>query len=165
MAIFADGGFKCFSCDASGQDSIKLTSMLYGLKPIEAAKKLAEDFNIPIEIGKPIDRKMIQEMQQQQQQEQEQAEHIMWLINRVYDWLCNGYKAFTAALEKASSIIDIDKTDYRFQYMVFNQSFFDRMTDKFIDADTAKQIDYALNITDYYNSEWREFTKWLHMMI
>lgn len=43
-----DQGFYCFSCGAKG-DVITFTSDYFNLSPLEAAKKLAEDFQIPIE--------------------------------------------------------------------------------------------------------------------
>ncbi len=39
--------FYCFGCGAHG-DVIKLTGKLLGLSPIDSAKRLATDFNIPI---------------------------------------------------------------------------------------------------------------------
>lgn len=46
-------GFYCFGCGASG-DVITFTSKMYGLKPYDAAKKLAADFNIPCDAGSEV---------------------------------------------------------------------------------------------------------------
>lgn len=46
----ADKGFYCFACGAKG-DVITFVADLFQLAPIEAAKKLAEDFRIPVEQG------------------------------------------------------------------------------------------------------------------
>lgn len=43
-----DTGFCCFACGAKG-DVITFVADYFNLKPLEAAKKLAEDFQIPIE--------------------------------------------------------------------------------------------------------------------
>lgn len=43
-----DKGFYCFSCGAKG-DVITFVERFFHISPLEAAKKLAEDFNIPIE--------------------------------------------------------------------------------------------------------------------
>ena len=43
-----DQSFYCFGCQASG-DVITLTAMLFDLSNIDAAKKLIEDFNLPIQ--------------------------------------------------------------------------------------------------------------------
>lgn len=43
-----DKGFYCFACGAKG-DVIHFVERVYGLSPYEAAKKLADDFQVPIE--------------------------------------------------------------------------------------------------------------------
>lgn len=43
-----DKGFYCFACGAKG-DVIHFVERMYGLSPYEAAKKLADDFQIPVE--------------------------------------------------------------------------------------------------------------------
>lgn len=47
-----DKGFYCFACGAKG-DVISFVSKLFCLTPLEAAKKLAEDFQVPIKKGGP----------------------------------------------------------------------------------------------------------------
>lgn len=47
-----DKGFYCFACGAKG-DVISFVSKLFCLTPLEAAKKLAEDFQVPIKKGSP----------------------------------------------------------------------------------------------------------------
>lgn len=46
MKLYKDG-FYCFSCGAGG-DIITFVSRLYGMKNQDAAKKLAEDFALPV---------------------------------------------------------------------------------------------------------------------
>ncbi len=43
-----DSRYHCFGCQADG-DAIDLTGRLFGLEPVDAAKKLAEDFGISYE--------------------------------------------------------------------------------------------------------------------
>jgi hypothetical protein len=51
--IFEDG-FKCFGCGESG-DSITFISKLYNLRPLEAARLIAETFGLPVDT-KPLSR-------------------------------------------------------------------------------------------------------------
>ena len=44
-----DKNFYCFACGAKG-DVIHFVEKFFGITPYEAAKKLADDFNIPIEM-------------------------------------------------------------------------------------------------------------------
>lgn len=55
FTIYEDtNSFYCFGCGAAG-DVIKLMELLYGLEPLEAAKKLNEDFNLGLmEQCKPV---------------------------------------------------------------------------------------------------------------
>ena len=41
--------FYCFGCGAGG-DVISFTARLFNLRPYEAARKLASDFNIPVDV-------------------------------------------------------------------------------------------------------------------
>lgn len=47
-----DRRFYCFACGAKG-DAVALTAGLLGLRPIEAARRLAEDLGIPVEDSLP----------------------------------------------------------------------------------------------------------------
>lgn len=50
---FRGGRFRCWSCGASG-DAIEFTGKLFGLKPLDATRKLNEDFNLGIPLDKPL---------------------------------------------------------------------------------------------------------------
>lgn len=63
-----DKGFYCFACGEKG-DVISFTGKLFGITPYEAAKKLAEDFQIVLEkqdnkVKKKIYKKKIQKRNQ-----------------------------------------------------------------------------------------------------
>lgn len=46
-----DERYHCFGCGADG-DAINFTAQLFGLSQLDAAKKLAQDFNIPVQFQK-----------------------------------------------------------------------------------------------------------------
>ena len=48
-------GYKCYGCGESG-DSVAFVSKLLGIRPLEAAKAIAEPFGIPVHSG-PLTRK------------------------------------------------------------------------------------------------------------
>ena len=62
-----DKRFHCFGCGADG-DAIDLTARLFGLSKLDAAKKLAADFNIPYEGMTQADRKAVLEKKRQREQ-------------------------------------------------------------------------------------------------
>ncbi len=70
-----DKRFHCFGCGADG-DVINFVERLYGLPPLEAAKKLITDFNLNIEASpvsyykvkaRPITQEQIQQNKEQEQ--------------------------------------------------------------------------------------------------
>lgn len=50
---FKDGRFRCWSCGAAG-DSIEFTGKLFGLKPLDAVRKLDADFSLGLELDRPL---------------------------------------------------------------------------------------------------------------
>lgn len=63
------GRCHCFSCGAGG-DAIDLTAKLLGLSPLEAAKRLNEDFNLSIEDTGPAPRPMGETLAQKRRREE-----------------------------------------------------------------------------------------------
>ena len=49
--VFRNGRFRCYSCGASGS-AIDLTSQLFGLAPIDAVKRLNDDFALGLEFDR-----------------------------------------------------------------------------------------------------------------
>lgn len=48
LCLYPDGGWYCFSCSAGG-DSVALYAHIFALSSLDAARRLAEDFNIQTE--------------------------------------------------------------------------------------------------------------------
>jgi len=57
LCLYPDGGWHCFSCSAGG-DAAALYAHIIGLSSLDAARRLAEDFNIQTEGGPPKPRKL-----------------------------------------------------------------------------------------------------------
>ncbi len=51
FCVFSDGGWHCFGCGEHG-DAVDLVARVYGLKPIEAARLIAQEFGI--QVDKPL---------------------------------------------------------------------------------------------------------------
>lgn len=49
---FKNGHWRCWACGAKG-DSIDLVARLYGLAPLEAVRKLNEDFSLSLPLDRP----------------------------------------------------------------------------------------------------------------
>mgnify|MGYP001217452980 CR=1 FL=1 len=164
LVVYEGGGFKCFGCGIGGQDSIRLTEKMFSLKPLEAAKKLVEDFNIPIEVNCKIDKKKLQEHQRIEKDLENIANYLNSNIETLYDKLVTLYRIFKETREEADRA-GVDKQGIGYQWVLFHEGFFDRYSEHFALADTKKQIEYVLHIGNYYQAEVREWHKWINQAI
>lgn len=62
LKFFPDGGWKCFGCGKGGS-SIDFVAALYDLTPLEAVRRLNEDFRLALPLDRPPDREMLRAAQ------------------------------------------------------------------------------------------------------
>lgn len=55
LKFYPDGGWKCFGCGKGGNGSIDFVAALYDLTPLEAVRRLNEDFRLALPLDKPPD--------------------------------------------------------------------------------------------------------------
>ena len=88
--------FKCWACGASGS-VIDFVALKFNIKPLEAAKMLNQDFGLNLEIGKPILKQQIKQIEKD---------------NKLYDafmsWENDTYKTLTVYYRQLSQY----KRDY-----------------------------------------------------
>ncbi len=48
FTMYEGGGYKCYGCQAAGSDGTSFLARLLGIRPIEAARRIAEDFGLKI---------------------------------------------------------------------------------------------------------------------
>lgn len=77
-----DARYHCFGCQADG-DAIDLTGRLFGLEPVDAAKKLAADFGIPYEEPKKKKRRKKAEKHKEETKENK----VRRIEKRIHKWL------------------------------------------------------------------------------
>lgn len=68
LKFYPDGGWKCFGCGKGGNGSIDFVAALYGLTPLEAVRRLNDDFRLNL----PIDR---QQTPAERQEAKQAAQH------------------------------------------------------------------------------------------
>ncbi len=91
--------FHCFGCGTHG-DVIGFTQKLFRLdKPIDAVKKLNEDFGLHIEIGKSLTAKEVYEYRKRiaEKLEYEEWEKWAWRTLNSYLWLMREWKELATA--------------------------------------------------------------------
>ncbi|NLU26380.1 MAG: hypothetical protein GXX00_04380 [Hungateiclostridium thermocellum] len=91
LVIYRDG-FKCFGCGKHG-DAIDLVSAVKGLKPLDAALKLAEHYNIPVD-KKPKSAK------KKRYTDSDLAAGIETWRNEAFDIYVSWYKAIDKTLQR-----------------------------------------------------------------
>ena len=96
--------FNCFVCGAAG-DVITFTAKLFGLKNLEAAKKLINDFHLPLYGDKPLSLRAKREIRKAEREKREREE-LKKLIDHTEDvladyhrilWQRNDYRYLTQA--------------------------------------------------------------------
>ena len=58
LKLYEDGGWYCFGCGRGGS-SIDFAAALYGLTPLDAVRRLNEDFNLALPMDKPLDKETV----------------------------------------------------------------------------------------------------------
>ncbi|MDQ2086482.1 CHC2 zinc finger domain-containing protein [Herbivorax sp. ANBcel31] len=149
FAIYPDRGFYCHGCGVGG-DVIKLTELLFNLNPLEAAHKIASDFNIPVEGKRNYTKEQKRQFAIEQQKLKDIAEYWANQIEVKFNNLCNMFKLFRELLSEAK---DMDKSDINYQWVKFHYDFFDRITERFAIGEIKEQLQMTQNIQSIYEIE------------
>lgn len=124
--IYPDS-FHCFGC-GEHHDVISFTQKLFGLdKPIEAVKKLNEDFGLHIDIGKAPTSAEVSEYQKRaaERKEYEAWERSAWNTLNNYCWLMREWR------ELAPHTPD-EVCDERFAYALHHPDYAEYLCGEFI---------------------------------
>lgn len=82
-----DKFYYCFACGAKG-DAINYVSDLYGLKPYEAARKIADDFHMVLESDTEVDEETRKKTLQKARNKEAEKKRMIRIQNRFGEW-CN----------------------------------------------------------------------------
>lgn len=93
--------FKCHACDVKG-DAIYFVSKLFSIKPIDAIKRLNEDFKLNLSIGKPSIRDLISF----DRQKKEREEFKKWKSHAL-NVLCENYKKYERMIEENAPLTEL----------------------------------------------------------
>lgn len=116
MLLYPDGrGFYCFSCGTGG-DAVSFVARLFGLKNAQAARQLAEDFHIPVDLEGSSYRERRERMKHYREQKRirEWTQDARIWMSMYRQLLCEAIRAhgsphFEEALQELSIV------DYRIQ--------------------------------------------------
>ena len=132
--IYPDS-FHCFGC-GEHNDVISFTQKMFGLdKPIEAVKKLNENFGLHIAIGKATNSAEISECQKRiaEKREYEAWEKSAWQTLNSYLWLMREWR------ELAPCSPD-EVYDERFVYALNHLDYGEYLCEEFIMADKSGRV-------------------------
>lgn len=136
-----DKRWRCWSCSPFPGDVIDLTAKLFGLSPVESAKKLAADFAVPYDGVKPSPEEL-KAMQEAKTKKAEQlrlleAEKHFFIILCDYAHMLRIWKVDHAPME-------IDDADELFAEAVRNLAEVEALLDAFLDADDEGKKDILI---------------------
>jgi hypothetical protein len=132
--IYPDS-FHCFGC-GEHRDVIGFTEKIFGLSPIDAAKKLCEDFNLGLDIGRPPDKREKCEYMKQASERKayEDWESRAWKILHDYLWLMRDWR------EKFAPFMPNIPIDKRFVYSLHHLDYAEYLCNEFISADKEEKL-------------------------
>lgn len=81
LKLYADGGWFCFGCGKGGS-SIGFVAQLFNLTPLEAVRKMNEDFSL----GLPLDKPLTSQEQRKARREADRRDGISELYKFFEDW-------------------------------------------------------------------------------
>lgn len=137
FVLYPNERYHCFGCGESG-DVIKFVERLFDLKPLDATRKLNQDFNLGLEIGKASDKA---EYKQANSNKKLVSSFESW-INQAYIDLCdylhllNDFKRQYAPKTQGELYHDL------FVEACHNMDFINYLLDSLMFADFETQIDF-----------------------
>lgn len=134
--------FHCFGCGIH-LDAVGFTQKYFNLeRPIDAVKKLNQDFGLNLAIGQAP---TIQEQNEYQKRMAEKREYEVWEKSawktlHDYLWLMREWR-------KLAPVSQDDVPDKRFVYSLHHLDYADYLCDEFLNADKAEKLDMKSNIS------------------
>lgn len=130
LVIYADG-WKCFGCGAGG-DVIAFAARLFGLRPLDAARKLAEDFCLPLPT-RPVNRADLRRAVQRRKAEEHAVAAFRARVQASYDQLAALYRLARAALHYAPD-------PFALPGLIKSVSVLDFLLDELLSGDAERQL-------------------------
>ena len=138
--LYADH-YYCFGCQAHG-DVIKLVQELFGLRAIEAVKRINSDFALGLDLDKPPDMEAVARRRREiaeRKAEKARVEHMYDVLLK-YFTLLDKYKMCYAPKTPD------EETDRRFVYALQNIGYAEYMLEAFNRFDKEQQAEVKLEV-------------------
>lgn len=154
--IYPDA-LHCFGC-GTHVDVIGFTQKMFGLdKPIDAVKKLNDDYNLHIDIGKATTAEKVTEYQKhiREKREYEEWEKQAWRTLNDYLWLMREWREFAPASPN-------EECDERFVYSLHHLDYAEYLCLEFINYNKAGRLsmkNIVAEIADFQDNLRADFSK------
>jgi len=154
--IYSDN-LHCFGC-GTHVDVISFTQKMFGLdKPIDAVKKLNDDYGLNIDIGKAPTAEEVSEYQKRiaEKREYEEWEKRAWRTLNDYLWLMREWKAFAPASPD-------EIADKRFVYSLHHLDYAEYLCHEFINSNKDGRLsmkNIVAEIADFQKNISADFSK------
>ncbi|MCH5205669.1 MAG: DNA primase [Oscillospiraceae bacterium] len=138
-----DERFHCFGCGAD-YSVIDFTAELFGLSPVEAAKKLAFDFGVPYDDANYRPTKEERERQRAIQKQRENSERFDALVKRCFVILRDYYHLLILWRKKYAPKTVGEEFDPRFERSLAHMDFVDWALDVLNTGTAEEKSDFIL---------------------
>ncbi len=144
--LYADH-YYCFGCQAHG-DVIKLVQELFGLRAIEAVKRINSDFALGLDLDKPPDMEAVARRRRkiaERKAENARVEHMYDALLR-YFTLLDKYKMRYAPKTPDEDRLSSARLDRRFVYTLQNIGYAEYMLETFNRFNKEQQTEVKLEV-------------------
>ena len=101
---FRGGRFRCWACGASG-DAVDYTARLYGLDPMEALRRLNEDFRLALPLDRPASKKEREQARRRRELADLKQQYNEWR-DGMLSQLCAAFRTGHIALKGNAALTD-----------------------------------------------------------
>lgn len=133
---FKNGRFRCWSCNVSG-DAVDFTARLFGLKPLEAVRKLNDDFRLGLPLDKPPD---VAAVRQRQQDQRFLNEFMRWRDNMTKN-LCECFRLAHLTMKEIQTPKDLDKLSAGQVLAIQWEAYLEFLSDALISGTAEQQME------------------------
>lgn len=139
LKLFDDGGWHCFGCNQGGS-SVNFVAKLLNLSPLDAVRRMNEDFHLGLPLDKPPSKEQQKAAQRQREIRTTSQNYEQWrsgLIRQLNACFCEGH----LALKSLETPVDLDRLTDAQAFAVKEQARFEWLSDTLTYGTMAQQME------------------------
>lgn len=132
-------GWHCFGCNRGGS-VIDFVAELFNLAPLEAVRKLNDDFRLGLPVDRPPDRATVAAVRQRQQDQRFLDEFMCWR-DRMTKNLCECFQLARLTMKEVQTPKDLDKLSAGQVLAIQWEAYLEFLSDVLISGTAEQQME------------------------